>query len=592
MSQESIQYNLISNFYKSFSGTDTLVFILMPGSNPVILGSITTVSYSQYRTKQPVINLGRTNINGVTRGTRIYAGTMIFTLINQHWLNELSANESLKWLSTYEELKTDELPLFDLMIVSANEYGSYVSMFIYGVDITDEGQVISVEDLFTENTLSFIARDVSTFKAGNLSSARTTYKLPEINNVTVSNFYIAGNSIDVTALSREAKNDIEEYNISLLNAQIEKMKTNLEIKERKQQLKGFYRELQYKPFDMMVGNDVGLIQTKLKQWDFLDFINYLYDKTTENAVKRFQSFIGLKITGVVDAKTYVALNSSSDNNNIITGIVINESGTRVYDFPNIYSSIIDTIPYNTMIEIHDKIQENSFTNPVTKEVVSASGHEFYQIEEGYVVVSDIYSYEYTNKDIAFPTINTYETGPYVTLMQDLLVQIYGEFDYSSGTYDDSTIEKIKEIQTKSNINCILGVVNEETWRLLHAKTGNLITDIVNNNVSVKSNNAQGRYNLNSLDMNTDLFKGFDTTINSPKNTSVKCCAIAYYDNDNTKTITRSYAVNANIPVTVSFSEFQNLFTYSIKDGFPHKVEYIIYPFNSDSYKWIINYRGE
>ena len=74
--------NQISKYYQSFSGTDTLVFMLMPGRNPVVLGSITTVSYSAYRTKQPVINLGRTNINGVTRGSRIFAGTMIFTLIN------------------------------------------------------------------------------------------------------------------------------------------------------------------------------------------------------------------------------------------------------------------------------------------------------------------------------------------------------------------------------------------------------------------------------------------------------------------------------------------------------------------------------
>ena len=95
------EYNFISNYYKSFSGTDTLVFILMPGSNPVVLGSITTVSYSAYRTKQPVINLGRTNINGITRGSRIFAGTMIFTLINQHWLNELLETDNLKWLAQY-----------------------------------------------------------------------------------------------------------------------------------------------------------------------------------------------------------------------------------------------------------------------------------------------------------------------------------------------------------------------------------------------------------------------------------------------------------------------------------------------------------
>ncbi len=132
----------ISKYYKSFSGTDTLAFIMMPGSTPVVIGSLTTVSYSMFRNKKPVINIGRTNINGVTRGARIFAGTMIFTLINQHWLNELQ--EQIAWLAEYEELKVDELPLFDIMIVSSNEYGNYASIYIYVIDFTDEAQTISV----------------------------------------------------------------------------------------------------------------------------------------------------------------------------------------------------------------------------------------------------------------------------------------------------------------------------------------------------------------------------------------------------------------------------------------------------------------
>ena len=155
--------NQISKYYKSFSGTDTLAFIMMPGSSPVVIGSLTTISYSMYRNKKPVINIGRTNINGVTRGSRIFAGTMIFTLINQHWLKELQ--EQLNWLKGFDELKVDELPLFDVMIVSANEYGNAAIMYIYGIDFTDEAQTISVEDLFTENTFSFVARDVSNFKS-------------------------------------------------------------------------------------------------------------------------------------------------------------------------------------------------------------------------------------------------------------------------------------------------------------------------------------------------------------------------------------------------------------------------------------------
>lgn len=151
----------ISRFYKSFSGTDTIAFLMFPGLKPIVIGSLTTISYSMYRNKVPVINIGRTNINGITRGSRIYAGTMVFTLINKHWLRELQ--DQAPYLQDYPTLKVDELPLFDIMIVSANEYGSSCSMFIYGVDFTDESQTLSVEDLFTENLFKFVAREISVF---------------------------------------------------------------------------------------------------------------------------------------------------------------------------------------------------------------------------------------------------------------------------------------------------------------------------------------------------------------------------------------------------------------------------------------------
>lgn len=589
----STEYNFITNFYKSFSGTDTLVFIMMPGCNPVILGSITTVSYSQYRTKQPVINLGRTNINGVTRGTRIYAGTMIFTLINQHWLKDLMENDKLKWLAGHEELKSDELPLFDLMIVSANEYGSCVTMYIYGVDITDEGQVISVEDLFTENTLSFVARDITTFKAGDTNgSSKVIHKSANISEVNVNNFYIFDNSAANIDGENLAKNDIISYQESLINDQVLKMQVTASVIEKKQQLKSFTRELQYKPFDQMVGDDVGLVQTRLKLQNFLENVNYIYDKLTEEAVKQFQSIAGLSITGVVDGNTHIALLDFNSELSNPSGLIINESGTRVYGYPNIYSSIIGTIQYNNVITIYEKTEEKSFVDPVTKEVIDASGHFFYQIEQGYVVVSDVFSYEYSNKDIAFPTINEYETGPYVTLLQSSLVTVYGVFDYAPGVYDDNTIEKVTQLQSENDIVCILGTVNEETWRILYALTGELITDITNNKVNIRAINAQGKYSLSSVDMTTDLMQGFNITIDAPKNITIKCCIISYYSNESIKTITKSYEVIALETKTILFTDFQNAFTYDTINGFPTNIEYIVYPFNGDSCKWIIEYRGE
>lgn len=165
--------NNIAKYYNSFSGIDSLVFIVFPDTKPVCLGSVTTLTYSMYRDKKPVNILGSINIKGFTRGSRIVAGTMIFTVVNQNWVLELQ--EVIPWLNLNQgvRLKADELPLFDLMLVSANEYGASADMFIYGVDITDDGQVISIEDLFTENTLSFVARDIDTLKNEHFNNSST-----------------------------------------------------------------------------------------------------------------------------------------------------------------------------------------------------------------------------------------------------------------------------------------------------------------------------------------------------------------------------------------------------------------------------------
>ena len=585
------EYNFISNYYKSFSGTDTLVFILMPGSNPVVLGSITTVSYSAYRTKQPVINLGRTNINGITRGSRIFAGTMIFTLINQHWLNELLETDNLKWLAQYQELKADELPLFDLMVVSANEYGSYVSMFLYGVDITDEGQVVSVEDLFTENTLSFVARDIETFKAGNAIGPNKVFHSSNknsINEIRLAGFYITNED---EFNERVSKLDSNDYTLSLERAYLNKKKEQIANIENKRKLKNHIRDLQYNPTNLMVGDDVGYVQERLKAWNFHDWLNYMYDSNTEQSVKKFQSAQNLTITGIVDSKTYLALTEDPNEKTMITGIVINESGSRVYTYPNVYSNVVDIKPYNTILEIYDKIPEKTFVDKTTNETLYESGHEFYKIEQGYVNVNDIFSYEYSNKDIAFPTINRGETGPYVILLQELLKQL-GMIDYNPGIYDEKTIKFIKKLQTENNIACILGIVNEETWRVIQVLTGNTMTDITNNNITIQSQNVQGKYELTSLDMNTPLFKGFDINVYSAKDTSIKCCAIAYYSNNKTKSITKQFNIQKEVQQKIDFSNFQNLFTYNISNGYPVKIEYIVYPYNGESYKWIINYRGE
>lgn len=595
----STEYSLISNFYKSFSGTDTIVFILMPGSSPVVLGTITTVSYSSYRTKQPVVNLGRININGVTRGTRIYAGTMIFTLINQHWLNELLETESLKWLGQYKEVKADELPLFDLMIVSANEYGSAVSMFIYGADITDEGQVVSVEDLFTENTLSFVARDIETFKAFKVNGTpiETVYSSDE---KTINKVEFAGVQF-VEDTAPEEKPEGEEYINSLGKRYVDIIITQDSTLKTKEKLKNHIRDLQYDPINLMVGDDVGYVQEQLNTLEYMDTVNYMYDKATEDAVKEFQSANGLKnVNGIVNSATYLALYNAVNNINngninaseTFTGVVVNESGGMVYAQPNVQSSIVDTKPFNNILEIYDAIEEKTFTDVITGEVLYASGNTFYKIEEGYVNTNDVFSYEYSNKDIAFPTINRGETGTYVLIFQNLLKEL-GLTDFNPGIYDDKTREFVIKIQTENDIACELGIVNEDTWRVVQVLTGKLMTNITNNNVVVQSQNAQGRYDLTAFDLTTPLFKGFDLNVYSERPTTVRCCAIVFYPNDETpKVIMKYFNIQPQQQQTIEIDNFQELFIYDIQKGYPNKIEYIVSPNNGDVYKWIINYRGE
>lgn len=147
----------------TFSGSDTLAFIILPATPPILLGSLTTFSYSSYRAKKPVNTLGTVLNRGVAKGSRIIAGTFVFTLINQHWVNDLI--DEVPWLRDTCEgvVYSDELPVFDVMIISANEYGSHVSMRIQGINLTDEAGTLSINDAYSENTFSFIAREISTF---------------------------------------------------------------------------------------------------------------------------------------------------------------------------------------------------------------------------------------------------------------------------------------------------------------------------------------------------------------------------------------------------------------------------------------------
>jgi len=123
----------------------------------------------------PVRTLGRTYPKGYVRGPRTVAGSLIFTIFDRHALwdilqyhaRDLPENHGYTPLS-------DMLPPFDTTIVFDNEYGAQSVMRIYGMEIVDEGQTMSIDDMITENSMSYIARNIEL-----MSTSRTDAFGPE-----------------------------------------------------------------------------------------------------------------------------------------------------------------------------------------------------------------------------------------------------------------------------------------------------------------------------------------------------------------------------------------------------------------------------
>lgn len=88
-----------------------------------------------------------------SRSTRLVAGTLIFTSFDRYvWTQLLGA-------STYV-LTADLFPAFDIVVTGVNEYGQSSRLTIKGVRIVDEGSVIGVDDMYIEQTHTFVAQDV------------------------------------------------------------------------------------------------------------------------------------------------------------------------------------------------------------------------------------------------------------------------------------------------------------------------------------------------------------------------------------------------------------------------------------------------
>lgn len=159
--------------YNSYSGCDIIVTARMNLINNTTgeihekvytLGSIQTLSVSTHQDKRPVRVIGSANAKDYTLGQRTVAGSLVFAVFDQHFATEMF--DDLQAVTGKSFIMPDELPGLDITITFANEYGKTSRMALYGVRIINEGQVMSINDLYTENTYQFVALSMEPLKKG------------------------------------------------------------------------------------------------------------------------------------------------------------------------------------------------------------------------------------------------------------------------------------------------------------------------------------------------------------------------------------------------------------------------------------------
>lgn len=152
-----------NNYYgcNSFSGSDMVAIMTIPGLSGskgiYVLGSLQTLSISTSMQRSPIRSIGNINAKDYVMGPRTIAGSLVFAVFDKHFAYE-AMQDIQGEIGTYNFL-ADELPPFDITVTMANEYGKMSRLVIYGVRLVNEGQVMSINDIYIENTYQFVAKD-------------------------------------------------------------------------------------------------------------------------------------------------------------------------------------------------------------------------------------------------------------------------------------------------------------------------------------------------------------------------------------------------------------------------------------------------
>lgn len=165
------------------------------GTPPVSLKSLSTISFAVHEAKSPVRSLGNKNVNGFTSSIRTIAGSMILSVIDRHPMAELideyiairGPDSYWGWSRDYErngsgvfatrkftKMLPSALAPFNMLFTAVPEVFThvdkdepdtftYATCALFGIEIIEDSAIFSVNNILTEMSFTFVARDYAVF---------------------------------------------------------------------------------------------------------------------------------------------------------------------------------------------------------------------------------------------------------------------------------------------------------------------------------------------------------------------------------------------------------------------------------------------
>lgn len=181
---------LDNHIMENISGSEVQVMFEFPTNDVqksvyIHMSNLITVSHSVARAKIPVYLLGDTTVSGLALGTKMVAGSIVklytrndaltnhikqfvdkrFDDLKKSNISDLSDIQSNISLREISDFMRDDLSPFNIHLITTSE-NDKVDTEAFGVDsimgatLINTGNVFSIENLISEETISFLAKEV------------------------------------------------------------------------------------------------------------------------------------------------------------------------------------------------------------------------------------------------------------------------------------------------------------------------------------------------------------------------------------------------------------------------------------------------